>query len=190
MNKSKNNYLYVVTWPFPTASDISKIWWNLIIGFLKGLVTKIHWQCIKMVGILQSSVGLPNFLFSGLIPLCIYLLVHGIPLSNYVFPKLVMLLPSALFKIHSVQKCNCMMSPLGSSSPFESCFDVERHMQMVQTSNFRSSTCNSKFSYLRIIKSRLETSFYHFCHFKSSVQGTEDGLMFSNLALLLWSNFF
>lgn len=28
----------------------------------------------------------------------------------------------------------------------------------------------------------METSFYHFWHFKNSVQGSEDGFMFSNLA--------
>lgn len=56
---------------------------------------------------------------------------------------------------------------------------------MVQTSHFRSSTCNSKFIDIQIIKSHFETSFYHFDHFKTSVQGSEDGFMFSNPALLL-----
>lgn len=93
MNKNKDSNLCVVTWASPAASGISKIWWNLVTGFLKWLVTKIHRQCIKIIEILQNSVSLPNF--SGLIlaiqipftaPV-IYLLVYGIPLSNYVFSK-------------------------------------------------------------------------------------------------------
>lgn len=95
MNKNKDSNLCVVTWASPAASGISKIWWNLITGFLKWLVTKTHWQCIKMIEILQSSVSPPNFKFSVLIlatqiPFAapvIYLLVYGIPLSNYVFSK-------------------------------------------------------------------------------------------------------
>lgn len=40
------------------------------------------------------------------------------------FPKLVMLFQSSLFKINASRTPNCTMSALGSSSPFEFCFDV------------------------------------------------------------------
>lgn len=154
------------------ALGISKNWWNPVTGLLRWLVTKTHWQCIKVVEILQSSVSVQTSNFLGLflqIKLLLQLqsLVCGTPLSNCVLSKASdafqnLPVPNACFpELPTTQWEFWIHHRLKAALRFKG------RIQTISIGDFKSSTCGSKSIDLQIIKSHSETSLYHSQYFKN-----------------------
>lgn len=149
MNNNKDSSLSVVIWASPAALGISKNWWNPVMGLLRWLVTKTHWQCIKVVGILRSWVSVQTSNFPGSflqIKLLLQLqsLVYGTPVSNCVLSK-----ASDAFQNLPVPNARFPELPttqweLWIHHHLKAALRFKGRIQTVSIGDFKSSTCGSK----------------------------------------------